>query len=175
MLKVGQLSCGEDGMRIGVISDTHLRSAPKSFLESLKGTLGEVELILHCGDWVSLDLLEALQNQGWKVFGVSGNMDSVEVSRVLPQKREMELEGRRVGLVHGWGAPQGIEGRVRSLFHGVDIIVFGHTHSPFWGKSEGVWLFNPGAACGWGNPRGRTAGIMHLEDEIKFELVTLEG
>ena len=169
--------CGQrrSRMKIGVISDTHLRSGFDPLVESLKRALGEVELIFHCGDWVSLELLEALQRHGWKVVGVSGNMDSPEVSRVLPQRREMELEGKRLGLVHGWGAPHGIEGRVMGLFHGIDVIIFGHTHSPFWGKREGVWLFNPGAACGWGNPRGRTVGILDVGEEVKAQVIVLEG
>jgi len=162
-------------MRIGVLSDSHLSRMPEDFLEALKIAFQGVDLVFHCGDWVSKAVLEAMTAQGWEVMGVAGNMDPPEIRCAVPVKRELVLEGRRVGLVHGWGAPGGIEKRVMGVFEGVDMVVFGHTHKPFWAKVGGVWLFNPGSAAGWGNPKGPTVGILDLGEEIKASVVCLGG
>lgn len=162
-------------MRIGVLSDSHLRTMPPDFLEGLKTAFRGVDLVFHCGDWVSKAVLEALTGQGWEVLGVAGNMDPPELHCAVPVKRELEVQGTRIGLVHGWGAPRGIERRVIGVFPGVDIVVFGHTHQPFWGKLGEVWLFNPGSAAGWGNPQGPTVGILDLGAEIQASIVCLKG
>ncbi len=162
-------------MRIGVISDTHLRRVPEDFLEGLRIAFQGVDVLLHCGDWVSKAVLEALAAQGWEVLGVAGNMDPPELHSVVPAKRELNLEGRRLGLVHGWGAPGGIEKRVMSSFQGVDVVVFGHTHRPFWARLGEVWLFNPGSAAGMGNPKGPTVGILDMGEEIRASIVPLGG
>lgn len=162
-------------MRIGVISDTHLRRVPEGFLEGLRIAFQGVDVLLHCGDWVSKAVLEALAAQGWEVLGVAGNMDPPELHSVVPAKRELNLEGRRLGLVHGWGAPGGIEKRVMNSFQGVDVVVFGHTHTPFWARLGEVWLFNPGSAAGMGNPKGPTVGILDMGEEIRANIVPLGG
>lgn len=162
-------------MRIGVISDTHLKVVPKEFLEGLRTAFQGVDLVFHCGDWVSIAVLEAIAAQEWEILGVAGNMDPPEIHGQIPVKREVELEGRRIGLVHGWGAPGGIENRVKGIFQEVDVVVFGHTHKPFWAKLGEVWLFNPGSAAGWGNPQGPTVGILDVGEEIKANVVRLRG
>lgn len=162
-------------MRIGVLSDSHLQRMDEEFMESLRVAFQGVDLVFHCGDWVSKAVLDAMNAQGWEVVGVAGNMDPPEIRCAVPEKREMEIGGRRIGLVHGWGAPAGIEKRVMELFQGVDMVIFGHTHKPFWAKVGGVWLFNPGSAAGWGNPQGPTVGILDVGEEIKANIVSLRG
>jgi putative phosphoesterase len=162
-------------LRIGVISDTHLRGVPQGFLQGLKKAFHGVELVLHCGDWVSRGVLDAMVGQGWEVVGVAGNMDPSEIHCVVPVKRELELEGIKIGLVHGWGAPGGIEARVSSAFQRVELVVFGHTHRPFWGRWGELWLFNPGAASGWGNPQGPTVGILEVGETLRASIVPLKG
>lgn len=160
-------------MKIGVISDTHLRSVPESFIEELKRVLGDVGTLVHCGDWVCPELFHVLEARGWQVLGVAGNMDPPEVRSLLPEKRVLELQGSKVGIVHGWGSPEGIEKRVVGAFQGVDLILFGHTHRPFSGGYGGVKLFNPGALCGWGNPQGPTLGIVEVGGAIEAKVVPL--
>ena len=89
---------------IALISDTHvpdqIRQLPSRLIERLHG----VDLILHAGDLVCLDVLHSLQAIA-RTIAVQGNMDEPAVLRRLPRKRLLALAGRRVGLIHGNQAP----------------------------------------------------------------------
>jgi|Deesub1362A_J573_1020465.scaffolds.fasta_scaffold00247_40 hypothetical protein len=160
-------------MRIGVVSDTHLTGVSEEFLQALRRSFVGVDRLLHCGDYVDPSVLEMLEAEGWEVIGVAGNMDPPSIRGSLPATREVRLGQYRVGLTHGWGAPTGIEKRVVRAFEGVDGVVFGHSHRPFWGEVEGIWAFNPGAACGWGSPKGRTVGILDLGKGVRARILVL--
>jgi hypothetical protein len=162
-------------MKVGVLSDTHLREPSDQFIKAVERVFGEVKHILHCGDYVDPSIIEALQARGWEVIGVAGNMDSHSIHRMLPSKRKVTLGGRTIGIIHGWGPPQGLEEKVVQSFDDVDVVVFGHTHRPFWGRVRGVWVLNPGAACGWGSPKGPSAGILDLDDGVEGRIISLEG
>lgn len=159
-------------MIIGVISDTHL-TRPTSELEELNRTVfSGADLILHAGDLVEVDVLEAFTGQ--EVVAVHGNMDSIEAKHTLPKIRVIELEGRRIGLTHGWGAPGGMESRVKTLFDHVDIIVFGHTHQPCNRVEDGILFFNPGAFAGRFYGIGkRTVGLLTLDETIEGEHIVV--
>lgn len=135
-------------MLLGVLSDTHL-AAPDGRLEALlSGPLGEAELLLHAGDYTGEAMVDHLEFADPRPFyGVSGNMDPPSVARRLPRTRLLDLGGRRVGVVHGWGAPAGIEERVLAAFpRPPDLVVFGHTHRAARVEREGAVLVNPGSA-----------------------------
>ena len=137
-------------VRVGVVSDTHLREYDEAFARRLAQALGEVDLVLHAGDLVSLVVLDMLP--GEQVYAVAGNMDLPPVQAQLPAKRVVEIAGRRIGLIHGWGAPIGLARRVKAEFEGenVECIVFGHSHRPMNEVVDGVVMFNPGSAAkGW--------------------------
>ena len=129
--------------------------------------------MLHCGDSVHPAVLETLQTQGWEVVAVAGNMDPADLHRTLPATRRIVLGGKRIGLMHGWGSPEGIERRVAEALQDVDGVVFGHTHRPYWGRFAGLWLFNPGAACGWGSPAGATVGILEISEQVEGQILPL--
>ena len=151
-------------MKIGVISDTHVRKFGDIPAGTLKA-LSEVDLIIHAGDFTEMDVLEGLRALA-DVKAVCGNMDSGELGRLLPQKDVFVAGGKRIGLTHGWGGPWGIAGRVRSTFDDVDIIIFGHSHQSCYQLVRGSLVFNPG--------RGRDSyGLLTIDDEIKAEIVKI--
>ncbi|MCX5996817.1 MAG: metallophosphoesterase family protein [Chloroflexi bacterium] len=64
-------------MKIGVISDTHARNysqLPQNLLKALE----KVDLIVHAGDIVTMDVIRGLETVA-PVKGVCGNMDLPEV------------------------------------------------------------------------------------------------
>jgi len=134
-------------MRIGVISDTHIpdRAAkiPAQVLEAFRG----VDLILHAGDLVDSDVLTELKTVCKDVRAVRGNMDHPHVQQSLPEKQVIDMENHRIGMVHGHGAPNRLIELVSKIFEKdkVDIIIFGHSHSPVNEKREGILYFNPGS------------------------------
>jgi len=98
------------------------------------------------------------------VKAVRGNMDSGEIKKALPEKEIFEVNGRKVGLVHGTGSPWGIAERVREQFNGVDIIIFGQSHEPCNRYVQGVLLFNPG-------PARDSFGVLTVGDVIKGQIL----
>ena len=134
-------------MRIGVLSDTHIplnaQKVPKEVLQGLKG----VDLILHAGDLIDLAVLDDLKKIA-EVRAVCGNMDPLDVRETLKKKEIIKAGGVKIGLVHGAGSPEGLKDRIVKEFEGdgVDVIVFGHSHSPVNEKRKKVLLFNPGSS-----------------------------
>ena len=150
-------------MRIGVLSDTHLREPTEELKKALE-VMGDVDLIVHCGDIVSLDVIEFLKRKA-PVKAVCGNMDPPEVAKALPKKLVFEVEGVRIGVTHGYGAPWGIEERVRQVFSGEElgVIIFGHTHNPVNRKIGDVLFFNPGSPTDKFYAQENTLGILEVE------------
>lgn len=151
-------------MRIGVIADTHVSSFAE-IPERVLIALAEVDLIIHSGDFVTKDVLEGLKGLG-KVKAVLGNMDSGELRQILPEKELLRLEGKRVGIIHGWGGPYGLEDRVRKMFGDVDVIIFGHSHRAENEVKNGILFFNPGQAR-------NSFGILIVGKEVKGEIISL--
>jgi len=151
-------------MKIGVISDTHATSFDQ-LPDQILRTLAEVDLIIHTGDFVARDVLDGLKHLG-EVKAVAGNMDSEELKRILPEKEILIIEGKRVGIIHGWGSPYGIDDRVGGMFDDVDIIVYGHSHYSQNEMKKGILFFNPGQAK-------NSFGILTIGQEVSGEIVNL--
>jgi len=151
-------------LRIGVISDTHVRTADE-LPARIRMALAEVDLIVHAGDFTEKAVLEGLKALG-EVKAVHGNMDSAELKQMLPEKELFVVGGRKVGLTHGSGGPWGIAGRIRQLFDDADLIIFGHSHEPCHLYLQRSLMFNPGRARD-------SFGLLTIDDEIKAEIIRL--
>lgn len=132
-------------IRIGVLSDTHLKRPDPLLSRILLTHFADVSMVLHAGDMVSERVLEPFFEAGKEVIAVCGNMDDADVRACWPEKRILTVEGAVIGLIHGWGSPKGIRERLRTVFDNVDAIVYGHTHVAFSGREGGVYFFNPGS------------------------------
>ncbi len=110
-----------------------------------------------------------------RFLAVAGNMDSPAVREAFPGKRVFPAGRFRIGLVHGWGPPDGIEERLALAFRDdpVDCLVYGHTHRPANHLRNGVLFFNPGSAGGGFTAR-RTVGILEITDRIAGSIIELE-
>ncbi|OGO06757.1 MAG: hypothetical protein A2Z76_03575 [Chloroflexi bacterium RBG_13_56_8b] len=151
-------------MKIGVLSDSHADSFAQ-LPDKILATLTEVDLIIHAGDFVAKDVLEGLKQLG-EIKAVWGNMDSDEIKRILPEKELLEIEGKKIGIIHGWGSPHGIDERVGNVFSRVDIIVYGHSHYPQNETKKGILFFNPGQAR-------NSFGILTIGAEVSGEIIKL--
>jgi putative phosphoesterase len=158
-------------MKIGVVSDTHLREPDSEFRKIIEFHFRDVEKILHAGDFVDWSVAEYLS--GLKEFiAVSGNMDPRDIRKTFPQKRIIELEGFRIGLIHGGGSPFGIESRVRDEFDEMNAIVYGHTHAPANHQVKNILFFNPGSPTRSFIHRP-TIGILHIGEKIEGEIIRI--
>ena len=159
-------------MKIGVVSDTHVSridQLPRKLVDALK----EVDLIVHLGDYTGKELLDGLRRLG-DFRGVFGNMDTSSVRAELPEKEVVDVNGKRLGLIHGWGAPWGIHKRVKDRFKGVDAVLYGHTHMAKSELVEGILFFNPGSATGRFPALRKTYGILAIGDSLRGEIITIE-
>jgi putative phosphoesterase len=148
-----------------VIADTHspefLDEVPPAALEQLRG----VDLILHAGDVggpggeATLARLRELA----PVEAVRGDHD--RGLPWLPLRRQLEVGGRRVAIIHGnrtrlleepitfigtislgrVGLRSGWPRWLRGQFPDADVIVYGHTHRARLDWVSGALIFNPGA------------------------------
>ncbi len=134
-------------MKIGVMSDTHLKVPDTVLNYILDDIFRDVDHIMHAGDIVSAAVLDRLEERG--ALAVCGNMDDFEIAESIPQVRMITLESKRIALIHGWGAKHGLQERILARLEkeSADLVIYGHSHVPFWGKINGVMMFNPGSAA----------------------------
>ena len=151
-------------MKIGVLSDTHIHLAEEIHPEVVKA-FSNVDLIVHAGDFVGSQVLEGLKRLG-EVKAVHGNMDSMELRGLLPEKELLVVGGKKIGIIHGWGGPEGIEQKVRELFDDVDIIIYGHSHRANIERIGDVLFFNPG-------PGYRSFGILTIGKDVQGEIIKI--
>lgn len=158
-------------MKIAVISDTHLTHVTAGFRRHMEDIFGGADIMVHAGDMTSSVVYDYLSN--WDIRAVCGNMDDYSLRASLPEMRVEEIAGRRIGIIHGWGSPRGLENAVFREFKDVDIIIFGHSHMPLNLRKGNVVLFNPGSYRGGYSQKG-TVGIIEIEGDITFRHITVE-
>jgi putative phosphoesterase len=134
-------------MLIAVISDTHMPRGARRMPDACVERIREADLLLHAGDFSTLDVLRELEAIGPPVVGVHGNVDSLELRGLLPSERLVEADGARVGLLHDAGPRSGRLERMRRRFgERADVVVFGHSHLPLHEQAEdGFQILNPGS------------------------------
>ena len=129
-----------------MISDTHLPKRAKVLPAEVWAEVERADVVLHAGDWVSVDLLDELQDRARRVIGVFGNNDGAELRARLPQVAQAEFDGIRFAMIHETGPATKREERMDAQFPDTDVLVFGHSHIP-WDTvtPRGLRLLNPGS------------------------------
>jgi len=159
-------------MKIGVLSDTHLTGYDGRLKEIAEGPFGDCDMILHAGDIVAEGVLEVFGTKD--VYAVRGNMDVLSLQRQLPEKLVVSASGLRIGIMHGWGGPFGIEKRILNEFSDIDCLVYGHTHHAVNKTVDGLLIFNPGSATGRTMGRKNSVGILEIADQkIRGRIIKL--
>lgn len=160
-------------MKIGVISDTHIpRRAKELPVPVLKGFKG-VDMILHAGDLVSGEVLEVLEGIA-PLHVVRGNMDGPDLQKKLPEKKLIEIEEYRIGLLHGHGLGGNALQKAQLEFgsKNLDAVVFGHSHAPYNKEHRGTLFFNPGSPTDKRWVPYFSFGFLYLnEGKIRGEIV----
>jgi len=143
-------------MLIGIISDTHdnavnLFKAVKLFNEK------KVELVIHCGDWVSPFMPDFCKDLKCKIISIFGNNEG-DKYRILTRKEknkwniefhdklmEIEIDGRKLVAYHADSKPL-LKSLIKSGKY--DAVFSGHTHIPLIEKKGKTLHVNPGSTCG---------------------------
>ena len=152
-------------MLIAVISDTHLPRGARRLPEACVERIEAADLLLHAGDFSTLEVLRELEAIGPPVVGVHGNQDSAALRRLLPEERVVEADGARIAMVHDAGPRAGRLSRLRARFgERGDVVVFGHSHIPWHEVApDGFRVVNPGS------PTERRRSPRHSMAEIEVE------
>jgi putative phosphoesterase len=133
-------------LRIAVIADTHMPNRAKQLPAALIEGISGVDLIVHAGDWSSLNALEQLETIA-PVEGVTGNNDDPSLHARFKEKIIIQAGPYRIGVTHGHGQKGTTFKRAWGAFEGekLDVIIFGHSHIPYLEKHEETWVLNPGS------------------------------
>jgi len=128
-------------MKIGILSDSHLKSDyTKEVIDFLKSQ--NCEYLIHAGDLCIEENLEHLENSGLRYIAVFGNNDRnlFELSSKYNIKQEpyyFKIKETKFKLMH---LPY-------HLTPDADIVVFGHTHIFEKDYKNNTLFINPGEVC----------------------------
>ena len=155
-------------MLIAVISDTHLPKGGRALPGACVERIAAADLLLHAGDFSTIDVLSELEAIGPPVVGVHGNVDSADLRRLLPEERVVEAEGARIAMVHDAGPRTGRLERMRRRFGDrADVVVFGHSHLPLHEQAPGGFqILNPGSPTERRRAPSHTMGLIHVASGI---------
>lgn len=146
-------------MKILVLSDSH------GVVEYMKQAVERErpDQIFHLGDVVRdvTGLVPLIPDI--PIAQVLGNCD-LGRGYDLPEERELFIGGKRIWLLHGhtyWvkSGPGMVAREART--RGVDLVCFGHTHSPLCDRDGRLWLLNPGTCQG---VPAATYGVIEMEN-----------
>jgi uncharacterized protein len=164
-----------DPVRLAIIADTHMPRGNRSLPAACVAELRAADAILHAGDFMRAEVLEALQRLGPPVHGVHGNVDDEALRRMLPAARVVEAGGARIAMIHDAGQRTGRLLRMRARFKDADAVVFGHSHLPLHERGDdGFQIFNPGSPTERRRAPAHTMGIATVRaGEVRFELLSV--
>lgn len=151
-------------MKIGVIANTNasdLNEIPGRVLSALE----DVDLIVHAGNFCRQSVLDGLKTLG-DIVAVSGNDDPPSLQRKLPKRKLFEINGKRIGVLHGNGGGNGSSCNLARIFENLktDIIIFGHPCCSFNTHVKHCLMFNPG-------PSKDSYGIIDIGDKIEAKIM----
>ena len=136
--------------RVVILSDTHGLLRPQ-VLEHL--SLADV--VIHGGDINTQAIVDTLSGYA-PLHIVRGNNDK-EWAEHLPLSLTFSIEGVHFFLVHN-------KKDVPADLHGVDVVVYGHSHKYSQEEKSGALWLNPGSC-----------GKRRFYQEITLSLMTVEG
>ncbi len=170
----------KDDVKVAVLSDTH------DNLQKLGAALSiarerRVEAVIHLGDFTSPFTLRELAGSAPRVVAVLGNNDgdplallriaSVSGIELHHWPHELELEGRKVLLIHGFGSAETLVKLVEALAGSGkwDAVLYGHTHRFDLRRVGGALVLNPGEV--YGGLTGRSTFAILETERMEAEAV----
>ena len=141
----GRGTSAGDGIRLLVMSDTHLPLRARDLPAQLWDEVDRADLVVHAGDWVDVATLDRLETRSRALLACWGNNDGPELRARLPEVARATVGGVRVAVVHETGAKERRGERMRAAYPDTDLLVFGHSHIPWDTTHAGLRLLNPGS------------------------------
>ncbi|ENN96028.1 phosphodiesterase [Methanocaldococcus villosus KIN24-T80] len=156
-------------MKIGIISDTHdnlvnIRKAIEEFKKE------GIDLLIHCGDFVSLFVIKEFYNINCDIIAVYGNNDgereklkemlkNINKNNTIADFQSVEIDGLKFFITHGH-YQEILDLAIASKLY--DVIIYGHTHERVFENIDNTLIINPGECCGYLTGEA-TIGILDTE------------
>lgn len=156
-------------VKIAVVADTHMPRFAKVLPLALReGFAAErVELILHLGDFTEPQVADAFAALA-PFDAVAGNNDGAELVARFGRRKLLDVGGARIGMTHGDGARGSTLVRALAAFAGqpVDVILFGHSHTPYCERHGTAWVMNPGSPTDKRRNPHYSWGVLDIRDGV---------
>lgn len=160
--------------RVLVVSDTHCHRW-EEVEPGIRAAVAQADLVVHCGDYTGVQVVEGLRREASRAVLVHGNSDPVEIRHSLPAVRVLEVAGRRIGITHpAWGGPPFPPEELLDDFPEgrPDVVLFGHLHEPLVERRDGVLFVNPGQGyASFMVPA--TVAVVTVGEEVTAEIMTV--
>ncbi len=132
---------GVSRTRIVLVGDTHAFGW-NELHPRVRSAVAEADIAVHAGDIVRMAVVRGMRAAAKRLFVVHGNSDPPELRAKFPDRVKFEVDGVRVGVTHpAWGGPEfPPEVLLADFPEGVDVIMYGHLHTPV-NESQGDVLF----------------------------------
>lgn len=145
-------------MKVLIVSDTH---GNHRNLDKILEAAGNIDMFIHLGDIEGgEEYLDAVLD--CEKHMVRGNNDFFSD---LPKEEEFFIGKYKIFITHGHGYYVSLdseyikeEGKARDA----DVVMFGHTHKPFFDKDEEIIVLNPGSVS-YPRQEGRKGSYMIME------------
>jgi putative phosphoesterase len=151
-------------MQIGILSDTH-NTLPAEVFDIFRN----VDLILHAGDIGSEAILTDLESIA-PVRAIFGNTDTFPLVSRLRRMEIFKIEGFRFCMIHAIRSAKAFAFELLKMQQEVDVVIYGHTHTPQKSVFNKITFINPGSAA---SPRhglkGSLAVMRILDGELDVE------
>ena len=168
-------------MQVGIISDTH-DNVPA--VDAAMGAFEtrDVDVVIHCGDFIAPPVIPHLDRSGIDVHAVRGNndgereglvaaFDALDGGTLHGRFAELTFGGRTFAVLHGEEKPV-IESLAASGAY--DYVVHGHWHVREERVVDETTVINPGAQFPTVPSEHRTVAILETEDDT-VEFVEIDA
>ncbi len=158
--------------KIMILSDTHMSRYGEELPGIVIDYLKSVDMIIHAGDFQTHEVYEMLKKYKG-IIAVSGNNDDHRLKTILPRRAVFMIEKVKIGLFHGHGLISKVSNSLNRAIQEfnddmVDIVIFGHSHSPLHKKINNTTYFNPGSPTNKRWEPQYSFGILTVDNEQYF-------
>jgi uncharacterized protein len=162
-------------MKILVVADTHIHKHSE-LPHEITNAISHADAVFHLGDFESMDMVDHFKSLP-NFRGVVGNHDRGKMKSALPETDIVEINGKKIGIVHGHGCvlPLGLQyGLTQRFNEKMDAILFGHTHIGISKTIDGTLFFNPGSVIGRFPAEQKSYGLLDVNDTISSHIIPLK-
>ncbi|KAB3529615.1 metallophosphoesterase [Alkaliphilus pronyensis] len=150
-----------------VMGDTHSQFEAT---EAINKHMKDVDLILHTGDnYKDINHIEGLYNI--KIIGVKGNCDWYGKDEEI-----VLINDKKIFICHGH--QYNVKTSLNNIFYkgkeiNADVVIFGHTHVPYYIKEKDLIVLNPGSLSFPRNGYPKSFAILEIDKSIEVEFISL--